>query len=389
VDIFQAVRDDFAVQRSIPVWKRPYHISINFLARVWLKLIFRGTIVAITGSVGKTTIKRLLKAALADLGPIATSDNLDPIFNIPHTMLRLRPGNKMLIVEMGVEYPGEMDYYLSLVRPNIAIITKISVTHTEFFKNRAGVFAEKIKIFNYLKKSDLAIVPNDEKDLVDLVKKQKGLKMLVGAGGEVAVTDFKQDIEGSTFNIVFQGKKYPVKLALVGKHNAYLAAIAFGVAMHLKVNPVKVILNLGSVEAPKNRLNILKTKKGFTIISDVYNSSPSAVIAAMDVLADIKTPGKKVVVFSDMLELGELEKVEHERLAQLFDKYGFDELALWGNSVKFTASAAKGNKRVKLFDSKTELVSYLSKNLGKSDVVLVKGSHGMKLSEVVTKLTLL
>ncbi len=150
------------VYDQVKTWKKPLHTTRETIAKSYLKLLPNVQIVGITGSVGKTLTQNAIYKVLSQKYKTVVGDeNLDPTFRIPKTIFKAKPWDKYLIIEYGVEHPGEMDYYLKIAKPKIALITKIAPTHTRYFKNTQGVLAEKTKIIKSLLSSDYAVLNAD------------------------------------------------------------------------------------------------------------------------------------------------------------------------------------------------------------------------------------
>lgn len=317
------------------------HVSRAYL--LILQNIFNLTVIGITGSAGKTTTKEMISSVLKlDGKTVWSKDNIDPIFNIPNTILRCTPFTKYLILEMGIEYQGEMDFYLWLARPKIGLITNIYPTHTLYLKDVEGVFREKSKLAYA---ADIAVLNEDNKYLYSLKNKLNS-----------NIFWFKNGDDANASNL----------------------SAARKVCEILNISPSKIERGMNSYVKPKHRLNIVNHKSGAVILDDTYNSNPEALIATLkyfDKLAGKKT---KIAVIGDMLELGSLEESEHKRIAKEIKKYNFKKVLGVGRIVRLITP----NVYAKAEDVVEEVKKYLKPGV----YILFKGSRSIGLDKVVDKL---
>jgi UDP-N-acetylmuramoyl-tripeptide--D-alanyl-D-alanine ligase len=333
----------------------------RWAARIYLSLLRKFTeikVIGITGSAGKTTSKEMLASVLREEGKTVFSKaNIDPVYNIPNTILRTLPGTKFLILEMGVEYPDEMDFYLWLAKPDVGVITNIYPTHLEFFKNEEGVLKEKRKLVTMLPKSSTAVLNSD----IAYLKKL----------GE------KLECNVSWFN----ASNDPLKtnLECVAK-----------VAEALGVGTKSIARGLTNVKLPEHRFNWIKLSSGGLILDDSYNSNPAAVTAITDVFLKERGNRKIAAVLGDMLELGNYEKEAHQKIGKLIADKKFDVFIGVGPAMLEAVTVAKKqNKKIKALHLpsvaglKIALEPYLNKNYA----VLVKGSHSIGLYKFIEELS--
>lgn len=320
-----------------PIKRRIAKYYIRFLQK-----ISTIKVVAITGSAGKTTTKEMIASILSLNGNTVFSEgNIDPVFNIPRTILKCRLNTKYLVLEFGVEYPQEMDYYLWLVKPDIGVITNIFPTHTLYFKNREGVFKEKSKI---VKGSKMAVLNED-----DLFLKK-----------------------------IKSNKKHPVFWFRKGNNlldtNANAAKI---IAKVLNISDKVVSNGIRNYHPQRHRLAVIKHRSGAVVVDDTYNSNPEALIASISYFNSISKGMKKILVVGDMLELGELEVREHKRVGQFIKKAGFEKVYGVGKLVKHITSEVKTIE---------ELTTELKKYLKPKYSILFKASRSIGLDRLVDKL---
>ncbi|OGM78046.1 hypothetical protein A2188_01240 [Candidatus Woesebacteria bacterium RIFOXYA1_FULL_43_9] len=340
-----------------------------------LRRFFGLKVVGITGSCGKTTTKDMLASILKEatgsrIGSGMTAKkapqrfpngilggesvvfsfaNIDPVYNIPTTILKCRPRTRYLVLEMGVEYPGEMDYYLWLATPDIGVITNINPTHTEFFKNVDGVFTEKSKLVKALPKTAMAVLNKNDTHLQKLAGKLKA--KIVWFDG----TDEK-------------------KVLLQNSDN--LASVKT-VARKLGVSEDKIKKGLANFVPQDHRMKLIHHPSGAVIVDDSYNNNPKA--ADFSIREFVKLAGKnqKSLIFGDMLELGSLEASEHRKIGDLITQIDFDQVILVGKAVKNIKVPGAG-----YFSTWQEARPAFEKLLVGGNYLLVKGSRSVGLENL-------
>lgn len=320
-----------------------YHPIKNLIAKVYvliLQKIFGLVVIGITGSSGKTTTKEMLAGILKMHGKTVWSkDNIDPVFNISSTILRCTPLTKYLILEMGVEYPNEMDFYLWLVRPKIGVITNIFPTHTLYFGDQDGVFKEKSKL---VKNTKITILNADDSYL-------RKLKFTLKA---------KEYWFKSGQSLVEANSNCSRKVAEV-----------------LNIDKTSIDKGLEEYQNPKHRLDIIKHKSGAVILDDTYNSNPEAFLSTLKYFNKLAGKNIKIAVVGDMLELGKIEEAEHRRIGLEINKSNFKEVFGVGKLVKEITP----NVYEKGLDILPDLKKYLTKNT----YIMLKGSRSIGLDKLV------
>lgn len=382
------------IWNNVKLFKKPAHLARFFLAKHFAGLYPRSTYIGITGSVGKTSTTASCLAVLSEkYKTIATDDNLDSIFNIPITLLKVRLNIKKVILEMGVEYPGEMEFYLSLVKPATAIITRISYTHSEFLGDAEGVLKEKAPLVSQLPKDGFAILNFDDLLSRKLAKETKAQIIFYGTDCKechVWASNIRLEDELTKFELNYGVERVEISFKLLGRHMVYpaLAAAALGISCDLSLINIKK--GLEKVEPVAHRLQILEGINGFSVLDDTHNSSPAAVEESLNVLNELPAR-RRIAVLGEMKELGIYSENLHRAIAQKIFKdkidllllglgdtqYIYDELIKLG----FPEEKIEGNL------SNTQIVSKIIRFTGKGDLVLVKGSHAVKLNEVVARIT--
>lgn len=378
----------------ISSFKKPLHLAKIQLARQYVKLYPSKMFVGVTGSVGKTTCVTVANLVLSQkFKTITTKPNLDPILNIPSTILRLNPSVKKAIFEMGVEFKGEMDFYLSLIKPKTAIITKIHYAHSEFLGGIDEIIEEKGKLLRSLPKDGVAILNWDDIHSRKLASMTKAQIVYFGQNRDHCLLwadKIKVENYKTSFELNLGVERVKVDYQLLGEHQIYpaLAAATLGVMGGLSIIQVK--RGLEKVEPSEHRLQLVTGPRGSVILDDTYNSSPAAVEVAIDTLLQIPAR-RRVVVLGEMRELGKFSDEMHRQIARKIYKEKIDLVFLGTGDAQIIEDELKKlgfyEERVESNLQTNQIVSKLLKVLDKGDVCLIKGSRAVRLDEVVKRIS--
>lgn len=379
------------VYQEVKSWKKPIHLSKTFAAKSYLKLLKNIDVIGITGSVGKTLTQNAIVAVLTQKYKVITPDeNLDPTFRIPQTILATKPWHQKLVLEYGVERKEEMNHYLSLVRPNIAVVTVISPTHLKYFGSIEGVYKEKVKLVEALTKGGKAMLNADDPMVVKMSHHTKAQVYWFGkkAINGVKISHFTQNMKGSSFRMHYGGQKASVSWKIIGEHqltSAYAAA-TMGVVCGLTLK--QIAKGLSQIKTPAHRLNPITTKN-ILIIDDTYNASPKAAAEAIDTLQNIGKRKLKIAVMGEMKDLGTKSEQLHSELGQKVAKSKINYLITVGKAAETIAKSAKKNgftgKIIKTSNTQ-EAVKTIKKIANAKTIILVKGSRHAHLERIVSGL---
>jgi len=350
---------------------------------------FRLPLGAIGGSNGKTTTKEMLGAILGVRGPaLKTEGNLNNEVGLPLTLFRLRPEHVAGVVELGMNHPGEMARLTALAEPDAALITTIQPEHLEGLGTLEGVADAEGELFAGLGERAAAVVNLDDPHVVRQGARAGGRRLGFGraAGAEVRlVASAPQGKSGLRLIIEAGGHRWPVSLGFVGEHNALNAAGAFALASALGYRPEECVRGLEAARPYARRLNVLEAPGGFTVVDDSYNANPASMAAALETARTLAAGGRVVAVIGDMLELGPGEQEEHRALgARVSQIAGL--AAFLGPRSAWAAEAASSIESARFLEVEP-LWDWLRPRLRPGDLVLVKGSRGMRLERMVEKLT--
>jgi len=391
---------------------------------------YRPTVVAITGSVGKTAAKDAVYAAVKKKFRTRRSrGNFNTDIGVPLTILDIgwKPGTspikwcavflralaflakrveypEVLVLEMGADKPGDIAALTALARPDIAIITAISATHTERFKDIAGVTKEKGSLFRAVGQNGWIVVNRDDAEVVKIAEKSNAQKIAYGLAEEEGIDVFASDIRasesgeheagiwGMSFKVHAHGSVTPILIRdALGSHWAYPALVAASVAGILGVNMVEVAEGLGELKLELGRMRIVPGIKRTTIIDDTYNASPASVAAALRTVADLWHTGTVFAVLGDMLELGALSEEEHVKVGRMVASLpAIHVLIAVGERARDIAAGAREagmeEERVFSFGNTREAGLFVQRRIEKGDLALVKGSQGMRMERIVKEI---
>ncbi|MBU1110940.1 UDP-N-acetylmuramoyl-tripeptide--D-alanyl-D-alanine ligase [Patescibacteria group bacterium] len=378
-------------EKRVPTQKKIYRFARWQVAKWWLRLHPAVEVIGIAGSVGKTTTKEIVAAVLAQkFLTVKTEANFDPIFNLPLTALKIRR-HKKFVAELGVDGVGQMDKYLDLVHPRIGVMTRLSLEHTELFGTLEMAMAEEVKLLRALSSNGWAVLNGDDPEIIASKSATKANCLTYGfsPGNDMLIKDFAQRVDGgraqSSFRLRYGSEECVFKIYLLGKHNALCAAAAVAVGMVSGMKFEQIQKGLSEALPVSQRLNVKKGPSGRLIIDDTYNASPAAVEAAADVLVDLE-PSGATLVLGDMLELGKYAEESHHRVGFYAAQKGVSHLVAYGDYAKtvITGFKAGGGQSWFAAPDKQSIPDWLNHNT--RGAVLVKGSRGMKMEEVVEQL---
>ena len=384
--------DIFANHNFVSQWLT--HPIKRRLAKAYLNYLRRHgevEVIGITGSVGKTTTTAILASILKRVGKtVCSAEGVDPVYNIPNTILKATPATKFLILEMSVEYIDEMDYYLWLAKPDLGIITNIAVTHTEYLKSKEGVAEEKGKIIKYLDKNATAILNMDDPVVQKLGNNTKAKIVYFGEKTDVSASNIKINNDMSTnFTLKINMNTKIVHMNALGKQFVNNALAAAAAADSLGVGIDDIIKGIELFERPRHRLTVIKSDTNGIIFDDTYNSNPRAASESLDTFTEIAGTRKKIAVIGDMLELGKFEEQAHRELGKKAGSVGLSYLIGVGSAARFIveeASKRMGNKYCFLVSNFSEALQITKPLLGKDTALFVKGSRSIHLDKLVESL---
>lgn len=352
----------------------------------YYRSLFNIPVIGVTGSVGKTTTKEMIHAVMSSkYNTLKNEGNLNNEIGVPLTLFRLEKCHEAAVIEMGMSNFGEISRITKAVKPDVAVISNIGVSHIENLGSRNGILKAKLEILEGMK-ADAPVIFNADDDMLVTVRPASHPVIYYGIENENVnykaenITSKESETE---LTVGFKGGAGKACLPYPGRHNVYnsLAAVAVGGLFDIEPQDALEALKNYTPAGMRQRIN---KKNGITFIEDCYNASPDSQAAALAVLSSMNSK-RKIAVIGDMLELGEVSKESHYGVGVKAAENGIDALFTYGERARETAKAAVegGIADVRCFDDKNELSRLLSQYLCEGDAVLFKASRGMKLEDVI------
>lgn len=348
-------------------------------------------LVAITGSTGKTTTKDMTAALLEARGPVLkTEANLNNRYGVPLTLFRLRPEHSAAVLEMGMSARGEIALLTRMARPDVAVITNVAAVHLEFFESLDDIARAKAEILEGLRPFGAAVLNWDDERTRRIGQEHKGDVVWFGRDRvcDVSAENVRGTIHGMRFELRVEGRGLDVALPLPGLHSVANFLAAAAAAHRLGVDAEAIAERANALRPASHRGELLRLKDGVTLLDDSYNSNPVAVAAALQTLA-LAPRGRRVAFLGDMLELGPLAARLHEETGaaaaeslQLLVGVGAQAAALLEGAAR--AGLAKSARRS--FPDAAAAAAAAPKLVKPGDAVLVKGSRGVRMEQVVDAL---
>jgi len=361
-------------------------IAFGQMARAWRESA-PVPVVAVTGSNGKTTVKELIASILRCRRNVCvTQGNFNNDIGVPLTLMALDESHEALVVELGANHSGEIDYLSSLVQPTVGVITNAYAAHLQGFGSLAGVAAAKGELLDHLARAGTAVINADDEFYGDWRARSHAETVLTFALDARAdctvVGDCVTGISGCRFTMQLpEGERVEIDLPLAGQHNVLNALAAAAAAYAVGTVPEDIVSGLNNTLAAQGRLNVLPGRGGAAIIDDSYNANPASVRAALDYLSQAE--GTRVLVLGDMAELGDGAKKLHREIGQ-YATARCDVLLTIGSLSRLAADAYGSGAQS--FADIASLGKALETLLAEEVTILVKGSRVMGLEQLVSLL---
>lgn len=359
--------------------------ALGIIAREYRKQ-FSIPIAAVTGSCGKTTVKEMISSILSAHGKsLASRGNLNTEIGLPMTLMELDSSIETAVIEMGARKPGDIRYLMGIAAPTVTMITNAGVAHMGIFGSEKGIVEAKGEIYACLDPKGTAVLNVDEPNVnywKSLIKTQEMLTF--GFSEDASVTAFcsKETEAFSVFTLKTPKGSIEIRLTAPGRHNISNAMGASATALAMGISLDSIKRGLEAFLPVTGRLQIKMGQQGVRIIDDTYNANPVSVKAALAVLAAY--PGQKTVVLGDMFELGDDAPRFHREIGQEIKRLGISSFYGVGALTEHAVQAF--GEKGKHFENKASLIQELKPALNRNQTILIKGSRGMKMEEVVQAL---
>lgn len=362
--------------------------ALQDLAKAYLQEVHPKTI-AITGSNGKTTTKDIMASIAASKYRVhKTGGNFNNHIGLPYTILSMPADTEVAVLEMGMNHRHEIEVLTKIVMPDIALITNVGEAHLEHLGSREEIAKAKMEIAMGLDAASLLIYPSEEELLKPLVTDNYRVATF-GENGDLRPKMMRTEMEGTSFTTNV-APDVEIFVPIVGEHNVFNTMAAMLAAQELDISASDVKEALANMERSNSRLEWLVGAKGSDILNDAYNSSPTALMAVLKTFMHLEAPNKKkFVVVADMLELGEDADAFHYNAGKTIEKGSIDKVFAYGNHIKALTKAVAeqiGEENVFYFETKAALEAELLAQVTGEEYIMVKGSYGMGLKDIVEAL---
>ena len=348
-------------------------------------------VVAITGSVGKTSTKDMIASVVSQkYKTLKTIGNNNNNIGLPFTILRLKD-EEVMILEMGMNHFGEISLLSKIAKPNICVITNIGTSHIGNLGSRENILKAKLEILDGAE-NPTVIINNDNDLLHKWYVENKENKNIITFGieneSDIMANKLKLHHDGSEYECNINGENVNVKVPIAGEHFVLNALCATSVGKVLNIEASKILNGIASVKLTKKRMDVTE-KNGITIINDAYNASLESIKASLKYLQTFKN-NRKIAILGDILELGNYSEDLHRKVGMEVVKEGVDILICYGKASKYIVEQAKKEgmkeKNIYYFSEKEEILELLKKEIKRGDVLLFKASNAMKFFDLATEL---
>ncbi len=351
-------------------------------------------ILAVAGSNGKTTTKEMLAAILrrahGDDAVLHTRGTQNNLVGLPLTLLRLGDAQRVVVLELGMNGPGEVWRLAQIAAPDAGVVTCVAAEHLEGVGSLHGAAEAEAELYRRLRPSATAVVNADDPLVVAAAEVFPGRRVRFGTGGDVVATEVvDHGIEGTAFALGIDGTSVPVRLRLAGRHNVTNALAAAAMAHTAGVAPACIRAALEAVEAPSMRMQIVRLASGVTVVNDAYNANPGSMAAALQTLA-ASPARRRVAALGEMRELGAAAADAHEALGRDAAAARLDALFLLGPHAERVRTGAVGAgmaaDAITVATTHEELAGQLRAACHDGDLLLLKGSRGAAFERVLAGL---
>ena len=348
-------------------------------------------VVAITGSVGKTSTKDMIASVVSQkYKTLKTIGNNNNNIGLPFTILRLKD-EEIMVLEMGMNHFGEISLLSKIAKPNICVITNIGTSHIGNLGSRENILKAKLEILDGAENPTI-IINNDNDLLHKWYLENRDNKNIITFGieneSDIMPKKLKLYHDGSEYECNIDDENVKVKVPIAGEHFVLNALCATTVGNVLNIESNKILQGIENVELTKNRMDVVE-KNGITIINDAYNASLESITASLKYLLTFKN-SRKIAILGDILEVGEYNEELHRKVGKEVVNQKVDILICYGEASKYIVDQARkegmDEKNIYYFEDKDQILDFLKKEIKKGDVLLFKASNGMKFFDLATEL---
>jgi UDP-N-acetylmuramoyl-tripeptide--D-alanyl-D-alanine ligase len=381
-------RGPVATQTSSLIAVEDTLVALQALAKA-VRRLWGKPLIAVTGSTGKTTTKEAVAHVLSSRFRVLKSEgNFNNHFGLPLMLLKLEPEHDAAVVELGMSHAGEITALAQIAQPEMGVVTNVAPVHLEFFNSMAEIARAKYELIESLPSTGTAVLNADDEYVSQFGRDFKGRVVTYGLGSAAVRAENLKSLgeKGSLFDIVVGNLRESATLPLVGGHNVYNALAATVVALERGLTLREVVSSLASL-APADKRGQVVRIGNITVINDCYNSNPKALAAMVDALAAMPAR-RRIVLAGEMLELGPQGEEMHRESGKHIAAKGIDVLiGVRGLASEMVEAAKQAGMSAEFVATPEEAGSWLATETCEGDVVLLKGSRGVKLEKALEQLS--
>lgn len=344
-------------------------------------------VVAVTGSVGKTSTKDIIASVLSQkYNVLKTEGNFNNHIGLPMTLLKLKD-HTAVVVEMGMNHFNEISVLTNIAKPTVAVITNIGTSHIGNLGSRENILKAKLEILEGLQEDGKLIINNDNDLLYNWAQTVDNYNVLtygIENKSQFIPKNIDENNNETRYEISIEGIEYNVKVPVIGKHFIYNSLCAIAVGRTLNIEPEKIIQGISKFKLTAKRMDFRKVKNNAIVLADYYNASYDSMKSALEVVKDYKAT-RRIAVLGDMLELGEFSKQLHKDVGTEVYNNNIDLLITVGPLAKHIAQTAKqlGTKEVYECENNAEAIKILKNTIKEGDLILLKASNAMHFGEIL------
>lgn len=363
--------------------------ALSLLA-TWYRTKFNIPVVAVTGSVGKTTTKEIIASVLGvKYKVLKTEGNLNSEIGAPLTVLNLNHSHDIAVIEMGMDHLGQIYNISKIVKPDTAVISNIGVAHIEYLKTRENILKAKTEVFENMNADGVAILNADDDMLVKVQNDMNKIWYGYSENADVRAIDTDVDYTEGVVKarVLINNKEYEIRIPGLSKHLVYAALTGIAVGLRYDMSVEDIVKGLESYKGIKMRMDVKKLDNDILLIDDTYNANPVSMKSLIDTVA-LANKQTKTVIMGDMYELGEETLNGHKEVIEHAIQSGITNIVVVGENMKEAYNVLNEDikERVNWYETKEELYENLIKYLVQNSVIAAKASRGMKFENIVEKI---
>lgn len=370
------VDEDIKLTTTVPIIKVDNTYNSLIEIATYFRKEFDIPLVAVTGSVGKTTTKELINNILSSKYKVLKNiDNNNNHIGLPLTLFRLKPEHQIIVTELGMNHLGEISKLSNICKPDVAVITNIGTSHIGNLGSRKNIFKAKMEILDGMEFGNIVVNGDDSylKKLKDN-KKFKFYKCGIKKKNHLKAYNIRCTFEKTVFNLTIDAQEYEVTFYVPGRHQINNVLLAIKIGLMFKIDIKTIISIIGKYRSTDKRMNIIKLKNNNVLIEDCYNSCYESLVGVLELIKDI--PRHKIIILGDILELGKYSRRIHLKIGRYVKKFKTTSILLVGKEVKVI------KKRDRRFHNNSELINYLENIPIINSIILLKGSRKLRLEEI-------